>query len=83
METWDAIRSRRDVRQFEDRPIPQEDLDLMLLAVARKRAKGQSVGQYALDRSDNYRPSALLARSNDDDLEGRRRKLDVGLCREL
>ncbi|GIG75986.1 hypothetical protein Pfl04_43900 [Planosporangium flavigriseum] len=22
METWDAIRSRRDVRQFADRPVP-------------------------------------------------------------
>ena len=32
METWDAIRARRNVRQFEDRPIPKEDLDRILQA---------------------------------------------------
>jgi len=35
METWDAIRSRRDVRQFEDRPIPRDDLELILEAGRR------------------------------------------------
>jgi len=40
METWDAIRSRRDVRQFEDRPIPQEDLDLILEAGRRAPSSG-------------------------------------------
>ena len=35
METWDAIRSRRDVRQYEDRPIPAEDLDRILEAGRR------------------------------------------------
>ncbi|HEV7896554.1 MAG TPA: nitroreductase family protein [Planosporangium sp.] len=35
METWDAIRSRRDVRQFADRPIPPEDLNLILEAGRR------------------------------------------------
>jgi len=32
LETWDAIRSRRDVRQFEERPIPDEHLDRILEA---------------------------------------------------
>ena len=35
METWDAIRSRRNVRAFEDRPIPAEDLGLVLEAARR------------------------------------------------
>ena len=35
METWDAIRSRRDVRVFADRPIPPEDLDRILEAGRR------------------------------------------------
>lgn len=35
METWDAIRSRRNVRQFEDRPIPAEELDRILEAGRR------------------------------------------------
>ena len=32
METWDAIRSRRNVRSYADRPIRQEDLDRILEA---------------------------------------------------
>jgi nitroreductase len=32
METWDAIRSRRNVREFEDRPLPGEHLDRVLEA---------------------------------------------------
>lgn len=35
METWDAIRSRRDVRQYEDRPIADADLDRILEAGQR------------------------------------------------
>jgi nitroreductase len=35
METWDAIRARRNVRRFEDRPIPPEDLDRILEAARR------------------------------------------------
>lgn len=35
METWDAIRSRRNVRQFADRPIPQDVLDQILEAGRR------------------------------------------------
>jgi nitroreductase len=35
METWDAIRARRNVRSYEDRPIPQEDLDRVLEAGRR------------------------------------------------
>jgi len=35
LETWDAIRSRRNVRAFADRPIPAEDLDRILEAAWR------------------------------------------------
>ncbi|MCW2902886.1 MAG: nitroreductase [Streptosporangiaceae bacterium] len=35
METWDTIRSRRDVREFEDRPIPREHLNQVLEAGRR------------------------------------------------
>ncbi len=35
METWDAILSRRNVRRFEDRPIPDESLDRILEAGRR------------------------------------------------
>jgi nitroreductase len=32
VETWDAIRARRNVREYEDRPIAPEDLDRILEA---------------------------------------------------
>jgi nitroreductase len=35
METWDAISSRRNVREFEDRPLPGEHLDRILEAGRR------------------------------------------------
>jgi nitroreductase len=35
METWDAIASRRNVRQFVDRPLPDEALDRILEAGRR------------------------------------------------
>jgi nitroreductase len=35
METWDAIRSRRNVRAFDDRPIPPDDLGRILEAARR------------------------------------------------
>jgi nitroreductase len=35
METWDAIRARRNVRSYEDRPIPPEGLDRILEAGRR------------------------------------------------
>jgi nitroreductase len=35
METWDAITSRRNVRQFADRPLGDEDLDRILEAGRR------------------------------------------------
>jgi nitroreductase len=34
METWDAIQTRRNVREFDDRPIPAEDLDRIVAAAA-------------------------------------------------
>jgi len=35
METWDAIRARRNVRLYDDRPIPSEHLDRILEAGRR------------------------------------------------
>src|SRR3954471_3434340 len=35
METWDAIASRRNVRRFEDRPVPPDALDRILEAGRR------------------------------------------------
>ena len=35
MDTWDAIRSRRNVRSFDDRPISDDDLDQILEAARR------------------------------------------------
>jgi nitroreductase len=35
METWDAIRARRNVRVFADRPLPDADLDRILEAGRR------------------------------------------------
>jgi nitroreductase len=35
METWDAIRSRRNVRQYTDEPIPRDDLERVLEAGRR------------------------------------------------
>src|ERR1700730_12081883 len=35
METWDAIRARRNVRTYDDRPIPREQLDRILEAGRR------------------------------------------------
>jgi nitroreductase len=35
METWDALRARRNVRDYEVRPIPADDLDRILEAARR------------------------------------------------
>lgn len=35
METWDAVRSRRNVREYQDRPISREDLERILEAARR------------------------------------------------
>ena len=34
MHTWDAVRTRRNVRRFADRPIAAEDLDRIVAAAA-------------------------------------------------
>jgi len=34
MDTWEAIRTRRNVRRFDHRPIPAEDLDRIVAAAA-------------------------------------------------
>ena len=46
METWDALRARRNVRTYEDRPIPDEDLDRILEAARRTPS---SMNQQAWD----------------------------------
>jgi nitroreductase len=40
VETWNAIRSRRDVRQFDERAIPEEHLDRILEAGRRSPSAG-------------------------------------------
>ncbi|MGH3650073.1 MAG: nitroreductase family protein, partial [Acidimicrobiia bacterium] len=35
METWDVIRSRRNVRSYEERPISEADLERILEAARR------------------------------------------------
>ena len=40
METWDSIRSRRNVRQYEDRPIDRVDLERILEAGRRAPSAG-------------------------------------------
>jgi nitroreductase len=42
METWDAIRARRNVRIYEDRPIPDADLDRILEAGRRAPSASNS-----------------------------------------
>jgi nitroreductase len=46
METWDAIRARRNIRTYQDRPIPDEDLDRILEAARRTPS---SMNQQAWD----------------------------------
>jgi nitroreductase len=46
VETWDAIRARRNVRSYADRPIPPEDLDRILEATRRSPS---STNQQAWD----------------------------------
>ncbi|MGV1007281.1 MAG: nitroreductase family protein [Dermatophilaceae bacterium] len=40
MQTWDAIRARRNVRQYTDRPIGREDLERVLEAGRRTPSAG-------------------------------------------
>ena len=42
METWDAIRARRNVRQYTDQPIAREDLDRILDAGRRAPSASNS-----------------------------------------
>ena len=46
METWDALRARRNVRTYEDRSIPDDDLDRILEAARRTPS---SMNQQAWD----------------------------------
>lgn len=40
MDTWDAIRARRNVRSYTDQPIPREDLERILEAGRRAPSAG-------------------------------------------
>jgi nitroreductase len=40
METWDALRARRNVRQYDGRPIPPADLDRVLEGARRTPSAG-------------------------------------------
>src|SRR4051812_10566965 len=40
MDTWDAVRSRRNVRQYTDQPIAREDLERILEAGRRAPSAG-------------------------------------------
>jgi nitroreductase len=42
METWDAVRARRNVRTYEDRPIPDDELDRILEAGRRAPSANNS-----------------------------------------
>ena len=46
METWDVLRARRNVREYEDRAIPDEDLERILEAARRTPS---SMNQQAWD----------------------------------
>jgi nitroreductase len=46
METWDALRARRNVRTYTERPIPEEELDRILEAARRSPS---SMNQQAWD----------------------------------
>ena len=46
METWDALRARRNVREYQDRPIREDDLDTILEAGRRTPS---SMNQQAWD----------------------------------
>ncbi len=56
METWDAITSRRNVRQFADRPLGKEDVDRILEAGRRAPS------------SRNWQPWDLIAVAGRDEL---------------
>jgi len=56
METWDAIRARRNVRSFEDRAIPEQDLDRTLEAGRRSAS------------SANWQPWAFVVVTDRDQL---------------
>ena len=59
METWDAIRARRNVRQFEDRPIPPEDLERILEAARRTPSSTNQQGWDFVVVTDRSRRTEL------------------------
>lgn len=49
VDAWDALRARRNVREFEDRPIPAEDLERILEAGRRSpSSRNQQAWDFAL-----------------------------------
>jgi nitroreductase len=64
VETWDAIKARRNVRTFEPRPIPPEDLDRILEAAWRTpSSNNQQAWEFVLcTDSDQLRELAKVWR---------------------
>ncbi|SFK53104.1 nitroreductase family protein [Geodermatophilus ruber] len=56
METWDAVRARRNVREYTDQPIPREDLERILEAGRRSPS------------SQNWQPWDFVAVTDRDQL---------------
>ena len=70
METWDAIRTRRNVREFDDRPIPAEDLDRIVAAAALAPSSMNEQRWAFVVCREKDRPRGALARGR---LRGSRR----------
>jgi len=63
METWDALRARRNVRSYADRPIAPDDLERILEAARRSPS---SMNQQAWDFvvvTDRVRRGRIAGRS--------------------
>ena len=63
METWDAIRSRRAVRDYEDRPIPAEHLDRILEAGRRAPSSNNEQPWHFIVVTERDTLSRLLPRA--------------------
>ena len=68
METWDALRARRNVRQFSDQPVPDEVLDRILDAgvVTDQDRRADIGGQLADDGEELSFGSGVHAVVDDD-----------------
>ena len=61
METWDAIKARRNVREFEDRPLPEEHLPRGILLLGPTHIRVYALHQALMGR-ENFlfgRPASI------------------------